>query len=206
MPNCALKNRALHCSNLNETYPSIILLPVLLPMLVIITESILTRSWSRGRRVLIVAHGMGSSVTTRQVIGLDLSCSWLQGTIHPNSTIFYYFPHLQRLNLAFNDFGMSQIPSEFSQFTRLTNLNLAWSGFFGKVPIEVSFMSKLVSLDLSSNRGLRLEEPGFELLVQNLTKVRELNLRNVDISSVVSNSLLNLTSLTLLHLSDCGLV
>ncbi|XP_028105963.1 receptor-like protein 6, partial [Camellia sinensis] len=149
--------------------------------------------------------GVKCDNNTSQVIGLDLSCSWLLGTIQPNSTIFYYFPHLQRFNLAFNDFGMSQISSEFSRFTRLTHLNLSDSSFSGKVPIEVSFLSKLVSLDLSYNYDLRLEEPGFELLVQNLTKVRELNLRDVNISSVVSNSLLNLTSLTLLHLSECGL-
>ncbi|CAL5374445.1 unnamed protein product [Camellia sinensis] len=150
--------------------------------------------------------GVECDDNTSQVIGLDLSCSWLNGTIHPNSTIFYYFPHLQSLNLAFNDFGMSPISSEFSRFTRLTHLNLSGSGFSGKVPIEVSFLSKLVSLDLSYNYGLRLEEPGFELLVQNLTKVRELNLGEVNISSVVSNSLLNLTSLTLLDLSRCGLL
>ncbi|XP_028123788.1 receptor-like protein Cf-9 [Camellia sinensis] len=143
---------------------------------------------------------------TNQVIGLDLSCSWLNGTIQPNSTIFYYFPHLQSLNLAFNDFRMSPISSEFSRFTRLTHLNLSWSSFSGKVPIEVSFLSRLVSLDLSSNYGLSMEEPGFELLVQNLTKVRELNLDSVNISSVVSNSLLNLTSLTHLDLSGCGLL
>ncbi|XP_028096030.1 receptor-like protein Cf-9 [Camellia sinensis] len=150
--------------------------------------------------------GVECDNNTSQVIGLDLSCSWLNGTIHPNSTIFYNFPHLQSLNLAFNDFGMSRISSEFSRFTRLTHLNLSASFFLCKVPIEVSFLDKLVSLDLSSNYGLRLEEPGFELLVQNLTNVRELNLVSVNISSVVSNSLLNLTSLTHLDLSMCGLL
>ncbi|KAL7224308.1 hypothetical protein ACSBR1_025714 [Camellia fascicularis] len=149
--------------------------------------------------------GVECDNNTSQVIGLDLSCSWLYGTIHPNSTIFYYFPHLQSLNLAFNDFGKSRISSEFGRFTRLTHLNLSDSSFSGKVPIEVSFLSKLISLDLSYNYGLKLEEPGFELLVQNLTKLRELNLFDVNISSVVSNSLLNLTSLTLLDLSLCGL-
>ncbi|KAI8019766.1 Receptor-like protein Cf-9 [Camellia lanceoleosa] len=150
--------------------------------------------------------GVECDNNTSQVIGLDLSCSWLNGTIHPNSTIFYYFPHLQSLNLAFNDFGMSPISSEFSRFSSLTHLNLSDSSFSGKVPIEVSFLSKLISLDLSYNYGLRLEEPGFELLVQNLTKVRELNLGEINISSVVSNSLLNLTSLTRLDLFYCGLL
>ena len=36
------------------------------------------------------------------LIGFDLSCSWLQGTIPPNSTLFL-LSHLQYLNLAFND-------------------------------------------------------------------------------------------------------
>ncbi|XP_028086107.1 receptor-like protein Cf-9 isoform X2 [Camellia sinensis] len=144
MPNSALNNRPLHCSNLSNNFPSINLLPTNFSVILIITESILTRRWSRGRRVSDCCSwdGVECDNNTSQVIGLDLSCSWLNGTIHPNTTIFYYFPHLQSLNLAFNDF----------------------------VPIEVSFLSKLVSLDLSSNYGLRLEEPGFELLVQNLTK------------------------------------
>ncbi|CAL5328039.1 receptor-like protein Cf-9 [Camellia sinensis] len=164
-----------------------------------------TESWKEGSDCCSW-DGVECDNNTSQVIGLDLSCSWLNGTIHPNSTIFYYFPHLHRLNLAFNDFGMSRISSEFSRFTRLTHLNLSGSSFSGKVPIEVSFPSKLVSLDLSCNYGLTLEEPGFELLVQNLTKVRDLNLDSVNISSVVSNSLLNLTSLTLLDLGSCGLL
>jgi hypothetical protein len=35
------------------------------------------------------------------VIGLDLSCSWLYGTIPSNSTLFL-LPHLQQLSLASN--------------------------------------------------------------------------------------------------------
>ncbi|KAL7190907.1 hypothetical protein ACSBR2_023056 [Camellia fascicularis] len=163
------------------------------------------KSWKEGSDCCSW-DGVECDNNTSQIIGLDLSCSWLSGTIHANSTIFYYFPHLQRLNLAFDDFGMSPISSEFSRFTRLTHLNLSESIFSGKVPIKVSFLSKLVSLDLSYNYGLRLEEPGFELFAQNLTKVRELNLASVNRSSVVLNSLLNLTSLTLLDLSSCGLL
>ncbi|KAL7224197.1 hypothetical protein ACSBR1_025625 [Camellia fascicularis] len=125
---------------------------------------------------------------TSQVIGLDLSCSWLNGTIHPiapSSTTFLTSnaSTLLSMTLSIHQIDTPQI----------------------KVHIEVSFLSKLVSLDLSSNYGLRLEEPGFELL-QNLTKVRELNHGEVNISSVVSNSLLNLTSLTLLDLYYCGLL
>ncbi|KAA8535132.1 hypothetical protein F0562_030135 [Nyssa sinensis] len=135
------------------------------------------------------------------VIGLDLSCSWLYGTIHPNSSLFS-LPHLQSLNLAFNFFNNSPISSAFSRFTGLTHLNLSSSGFSGKISSKISFLSKLTSLDLSSNYNLRF---GFQLLVQNLTKLRELHLDYVNISSVIPSSMLNLTSLSSLHLVYCGL-
>ncbi|XP_058182190.1 receptor-like protein 6 [Rhododendron vialii] len=143
---------------------------------------------------------------TGRVIGLDLSCSWLQGTIHPNSSLFLSFPHLQKLNLAYNNFSMSRISPEFTRFTELTHLNLSECGFSGKVPPGVSFLNKLVSLDLSYNFDLRLEEGGFELLIQNLSKLRDLDLSEVNISSsVFPNSLLNLTSLRTLSLGGSGL-
>ncbi|KAI8570711.1 hypothetical protein RHMOL_Rhmol01G0057400 [Rhododendron molle] len=143
---------------------------------------------------------------TGQVIGLDLSCSWLQGTIHPNSSLFLSFPHLQRLNLAYNDFFMSPISLEFTRFTELKHLNLSWSVFSGNIPLEFSFLNKLVSLDLSGNFGLGLEEGGFQLLIQNLSKLRDLDLYRVNMSSsVVPKSFLNLTSLRSLSLGRSGL-
>ncbi|XP_058182157.1 receptor-like protein Cf-9 [Rhododendron vialii] len=150
--------------------------------------------------------GVDCDGETGQVIGLDLTCSWLQGTIHPNSSLFLSFPHLQKLNLAHNDFSMSPISLEFAWFTELTHLNLSDCRFSGKVPVEVSFLNKLVSLDLSANDGLRLEEGGFELLIQNLSNLRDLNLDDVNMSSsVVPSSLLNLTSLRTLHLYSSSL-
>ena len=60
------------------------------------------------------------------VIGLDLSCSWLQGTIPSNSSLFLLH-YLQRINLAFNNFEYSPISSGFGQFARLRYLNLSSS-------------------------------------------------------------------------------
>jgi hypothetical protein len=42
------------------------------------------------------------------VIGLDLSCSWLSGTIPFNSTLFL-LSHLQWLNLTSNDFPFCRL-------------------------------------------------------------------------------------------------
>jgi Leucine-rich repeat (LRR) protein len=151
------------------------------------------------------------------VIGLDLSCSWLNGTIPSNSTLFL-LPHLQLLNLAFNDFHFSLISSGFGQFPRLRYLNLSSSYFFGQVPIELSHLSQLASLDLSIpsryiyDRTLEkvplvmLQTSVVKTLLQNLTKLRELHLDHNDLSSVSPSSFMNLSSsLTSLALKDCHL-
>ena len=141
------------------------------------------------------------------VIGLDLSCSWLNGTIPSNSTLFL-LPHLQRLNRAFNYFNYSPISSGFGGFAGLKHLNLSYSVFSGQVPLELSHLSHLVSLDLNDfyNNFVNLEASVVKSLVQNLTKLRELHLDFVNMSSVSLNSLMNLSSsLTFLTLTSCEL-
>ncbi|CAL5443190.1 unnamed protein product [Camellia sinensis] len=140
------------------------------------------------------------------VIGLDLSCSQLYGNIHPNSSLFQ-LSHLQHLNLAFNHFNYSHIPSAFAHFPNLTHLNLSNSHFSGSIPSEIRHLSKLVSLDLSTFYAdqLRLEPYNFRMMLKNLTQLQELVLSYVDISSVVPMSLTNMSSLTYLDLSSTGL-
>ena len=140
---------------------------------------------------------------TGHVIELDLSCSWLSGTIHSNSTLFR-FPHLQRLNLAFNNFSGSSVLDGFGRFSSLTHLNLSESGFSGLISPEISHLSNLVSLDLSWNEA-EFSLLGFDSLVQNLTKLQKLHLQGISISSVFPNFLLNRSSLISLDLADCGL-
>ena len=148
--------------------------------------------------------GVSCDLVTGHVIELDLSCSWLSGTIHSNSTLFR-FPHLQRLNLAFNDFSGSSVSAGFGLFSSLTHLNLSESGFSGLISPEISHLSNLVSLDLSWNYGAEFARDGFDSLVQNLTKLQKLHLSYISISSVIPNSLLNWSSLISLDLSWCGL-
>ncbi|XP_028101051.1 receptor-like protein Cf-9 [Camellia sinensis] len=143
------------------------------------------------------------------VIGLDLSCSQLQGTIQDNSTLFH-IRHLQSLNLAFNYFNLSRISSEFGSFASLTYLNLSYSGFEGPIPSKISHLSKLISLDLSHvidaySRVRRLEQHTFNMLLRNLTQLRELHLDALNIFSPLPHALLNLSSLTYLSLVDCQL-
>ena len=147
--------------------------------------------------------GVSCDLVTGHVIELDLSCSWLSGTIHSNSTLFR-FPHLQRLKLAFNDFNRSSISAGFGWFSSLTHLNLSDSRFSGLISPEISHLSNLVSLDLSWNEA-EFSLLGFDSLVQNLTKLQKLHLQGISISSVFPNFLLNRSSLISLDLADCGL-
>ena len=148
--------------------------------------------------------GVSCDLVTGHVIELDLSCSWLSGTIHSNSTLFR-FPHLQRLNLAFNDFYGSSVSAGFGRFSSLTHLNLSDSGFSGLISPKISHLSNLVSLDLSWNVDAKFAPHSFDSLVQNLTKLQKLHPSGISISSVFPNSLLNRSSLISLDLSNCGL-
>ncbi|KAL7218692.1 hypothetical protein ACSBR2_011875 [Camellia fascicularis] len=153
--------------------------------------------------------GVECDQETGHVIGLDLSSSFLHGFINSSNSLFGLV-HLQRLNLAYNDFNYSCIPSEIGHLLGLTSLNFSSSVFSGQIPSEISKLSKLVSIDLSfnvdsSNSGLKLEKPGLRSLLQNLTNLKVLHLNEVSISSKVPDTLANLTSLTTLVLESCGL-
>ncbi|KAI9071921.1 hypothetical protein K1719_046107 [Acacia pycnantha] len=149
------------------------------------------------------------------VIGLDLSCSWLRGQLHPNSTLFQ-LSHLQTLNLAFNDFSGSSISPQFGDLSTLMHLNLSSSSFTGEIPPKIAEFSKLVSLDLSWNYiflheslSLRLEPSTWEKFVRNMTDLQELVFNFVNMSSIAPSSLsllMNLSSsLVSLRLSDTEL-
>ncbi|KAG5120840.1 hypothetical protein JHK84_039180 [Glycine max] len=135
------------------------------------------------------------------VIGLDLSCSNLQGQLHPNSTIFS-LRHLQQLNLAYNDFSGSSLYSAIGDLVNLMHLNLSHSGLSGDIPSTISHLSKLLSLDLSGNYyhynypTMRVDPYTWNKLIQNATNLRELSLNGVDMSSIGDSSLSLLTNLS----------
>ncbi|KAM4121116.1 hypothetical protein ACJW30_03G183900 [Castanea mollissima] len=160
--------------------------------------------------------GITCDTQNGEVIGLDLSNSWLYGPLDSNSSLFS-LRHLRKLNLALNNFSSSSIPSEFGQLVRLKHLNLSRSFLHGRIPLELSGLSNLVSLDLSFNyfmyffggdyhyKRLDLRRNDLEALVLNMTYLRELHLGYVNISSSLPQSLANLSSLTSLTLFACNL-
>ncbi|XWS10880.1 hypothetical protein CRYUN_Cryun38cG0036000 [Craigia yunnanensis] len=193
-----------------------------------ITSFLKTDSWKEDTDCCLW-DGVSCDRDTGHVIGLDLSCSWLYGTIPSNSSLFF-LQHLKMLNLAFNNFRQSNISHKFGQFPRLTHLNLSSSYFSGQVPSEISHHSKLVSLHLSilhlsklvsfdlsrfslpflSDQEpfpeLKLETTTLKWLAQNFSEVKELFLDGIDMFSVDPGYFMNLSSsLTSLSLDDCGL-
>ncbi|KAI3519784.1 hypothetical protein L1887_09000 [Cichorium endivia] len=137
--------------------------------------------------------GVSCNHFTGDVIGINLSCGMLRGTIYPNTTLFR-LPHLQRLNLAYNDFTASQLPREISRFSsRLTHLNISESGFTSEISSEFLFLPKWISLDLSRNDGMRIQPFVLSNLLQNSSYLRELLIPDVDVGWVLP-TYLNISS------------
>ncbi|XP_020550134.1 receptor-like protein 12 [Sesamum indicum] len=66
-------------------------------------------------------------------------------------------------------------------------------------------MRRLVTLRLSYNDGLKIENLNLKMLLQNLTELRYLYLDGVHMSSTVLNYFANFSHLTILHLRSCDL-
>ncbi|XP_047982067.1 receptor like protein 22-like [Salvia hispanica] len=117
------------------------------------------------------------------VVSLQLDHEAISGGMEDSSSLFKLV-YLQKLNLAYNDFSILPIPKGIPKLTYLTHLNLSYAGFDGQVPSEILSLGRLVSLDMSNEyTSLTLEHPNLEMLLQNLTGLRELYLDGVGILS-----------------------
>ncbi|XVF78108.1 hypothetical protein PTKIN_Ptkin14bG0102600 [Pterospermum kingtungense] len=162
------------------------------------------------------------------VIGLDLSHKNLSGTFYS----IFNLHHLQRLNLAGNNFNTTLFQYEFDRIPNLTHLNLSNSCFYGQVPMEISYLTRLVSLDLSHQdscylryqqilnpyyslpyefyQPLKLENLNFTTLIKNLRALTELYLDSVSIFTQGTEwceiTSIVLPKLRVLSLSNCSLI
>ncbi|KAI5004364.1 hypothetical protein ZWY2020_031607 [Hordeum vulgare] len=173
-------------------------------------------------------EGVGCSDSLGHVTALELGGRGIysQGL----DLAIFKLTSLQLLDLSMNNFGQYSLPTNgFERLTSLTHLNLSYSGFYGQIPASIDKLANLISLDLSTTIDdyvpvnsfygydtnplkfislPRLEEPNFEILVSNLSSLRELYLDEVDMSSsrdwyhALAKSL---PRLRVLSLSNCGL-
>ncbi|CAN6715521.1 unnamed protein product [Malus baccata var. baccata] len=154
----------------------------------------------------------GLSCKNGCVSNLDLSSEAISGGLDNSSSLFG-LKSIENLNLAYNNFNYTQIPSEFKQLTRLSNLNLSNAGFAGQVPIEISHLTRLVTLDLSTfyfpgTPSLNLENPKLNVLLANFSELVELYLDGVNISARGTEwcqAISSLPKLRVLSLSTCNL-
>ena len=144
-------------------------------------------------------EGVSCSNSTGHVTALNLGGFGLHSNgIDP---VLFNLTSLRLLDLSVSYFGGKryEIPSlGFERLTLLTHLNLSDSGVSGQVPIGISKLTNLVSLDLSNRytydtdsveyltntigRYNSLREPNFHTLVANLSNLRELYLDGVSLS------------------------
>ena len=126
-------------------------------------------------------EGVTCDTVSGHVIGLDLGERNIFGNLRSS---LFNLTSLQTLNLGWNHFRGAPIPqSGFERLTKLTHLNLSHTGLTGQIPIGISRLTSLISLDLSGGYELQLRNPNLQMLVKNLSNLRELHLDGVNLSS-----------------------
>ncbi|KAI7991537.1 hypothetical protein LOK49_LG12G02171 [Camellia lanceoleosa] len=144
--------------------------------------------------------GVTCDNTTSHVIGLDLSCKCLYGTIHPNSSLFNLV-HLQHLDLSENNFNHSEILPSFGRFTNLTHLDLYSSNLSGPSFINGTLRHlRLLDLSFIDFTGELLNSIG------QLESLEELFLGYCNLFGTIPTSLGNLTRLIGLDLGGNKLI
>ncbi|KAG4914799.1 hypothetical protein JHK87_052356 [Glycine soja] len=190
-----------------------------------VPESVSSKTWSDCQNLasrggnsgfekpiqLVLKEPMKDMDHEGQVTGLDLSGESMYGGFDNSSTLFS-LQNLQILNLSANNFSY-EIPSGLNKLKNLTYLNLSHAGFVGQIPTEISSLTRLVTLDMSClsylyGQPLKLENIDLQMLVRNLTMLRQLYMDGVIVTTqgnTWSNALFQLVSLQELTMSNCNL-
>ncbi|KAF7027228.1 hypothetical protein CFC21_039290 [Triticum aestivum] len=160
------------------------------------TTATILPSWQNGTNCClwegIICDASFGLVTVLDLSGYGLNSYGLDPAL-------FSLKSLRRLDLSMNslgDYSYNITTAEFERLALLTHLNFSNSGLDGQIPIGISKLVNLVSLDLSSHRVSdyddptsagdsfnHLREPNFEILVANLNNLRELYLDGVQIMS-----------------------
>lgn len=143
--------------------------------------------------------GVTCNSFTGHVIGLDLSCGQLSGTIQPNSSLLY-LSHLQKLNLASNDLAGPYILRDVSKLTSLKYLNLS-NSFYSKILPEMSHLANLTKLRVLSLASLWLSSE-LPITLNLTTSLVHLDLQSTGFSGEFPENILHLPNLETLLLNS----
>ncbi|KAL0857773.1 hypothetical protein Bca101_062927 [Brassica carinata] len=159
-------------------------------------------------------EGITCSAKSGEVIGLDLSCSYLSGQFNSSSSLqnlhslttldlsnnrfsgqipssIGNLSHLTSLNLSNNQI-LGQIPSSIGNLYKLTLLSLSYNNIVGGIPSSFGNLNQLTSLDVSFNKL----NGSFPIALLNLTKLSYLALYENQFTGTISHNITSLSSLT----------
>ncbi|CAN6926436.1 unnamed protein product [Brassica oleracea] len=163
-------------------------------------------------------EGITCNPNSGEVIGIDLSCSYLGGRFHSNSSLqnlhslttlvlsnnelsgpimslIGNLSHLTSLDLSRNGFS-EFIPSSIVDLYYLNFLDLSFNSFLGQIPSSIGNLSHLTNLDLSQNYIVGEIPSSFG----NLNQLTRLDVSLNKLSGSFPTALLNLTNLSYLGL------
>ncbi|CAL4962784.1 unnamed protein product [Urochloa decumbens] len=111
--------------------------------------------------------------------------------------------HLRYLDLSFNNFNYTKIPSFLGTFNNLRHLKLSHAKFLGSVPSQLGNLSRLQSLDLSYGGKVSSDLSW----LPRLSSLRSLDMRELNLSSARDwvHKVNMLRNLRILCLANCRL-
>ncbi|WKA07240.1 hypothetical protein VitviT2T_025088 [Vitis vinifera] len=151
-------------------------------------------------------NGVRCHNITGRVVDLDLFDFGLVGKVSP---ALFQLEFLNYLDLSWNDFGGTPIPSFLGSMQSLTYLDLSFASFGGLIPLELGNLSNLLHLGLGGADSSYEPQLYAENLrwISHLSSLKLLFMNEVDLHREVQwvESISMLSSISELFLEDCEL-
>ncbi|GLJ42081.1 hypothetical protein SUGI_0871320 [Cryptomeria japonica] len=153
-------------------------------------------------------RGVSCNLRTGHVSRLDLSGYYLEGNI---SSSLFQLAQLEHLDLSHNSFKGKFSPPHNRKLKTLTFLDLSFAGYVNETSlgfvrefyVSLESLSNLVSLEYLSLAAVNISESKeWGEAVGSLPNLQKLHMSDCELGGPIPNSLLNLTSLLHLDLSE----
>ncbi|GLJ37973.1 hypothetical protein SUGI_0773000 [Cryptomeria japonica] len=146
----------------------------------------------------VASDEWGKAISTMHSLRrLQMYNCMLSGPIPPSLANLTYLTHLQ---LGGNSF-FSSIPSSLHNLSNLVSLKLSSCDLNGSIPPHLLSLQNLQEVDLSAN--LDLGGQLSSILPRHSAKLNSLVLTTTNVAGAIPDSIANISSLTLLDLSNC---